>query len=63
MQQVKNQLPADAPHVVVVGLIVVVHVAIVEIHVPGVDAIVLSRRPVVVGLSVSAPALISSPGV
>ena len=31
----KNQFPSDAPHIVVVGLIVVVHVAIVEIHVPG----------------------------
>ena len=55
--------PANATHIVVVVLIVVVHVAIVEIHVPGVVAIVLSRRPIVVGLSISTPALINSPKV
>jgi hypothetical protein len=47
-------LPADAARVVAIaGLIVVVHVAVVEVHVPGVGGIVLvgSGRPIVVGNS------------
>jgi len=47
----KNRFPADATNIVVVGLIIVVQVAVVEIHVQGVVSIVGigSRRPVVVG--------------
>ena len=45
-------LTTDTPDLVVVGLIVVVHVAIVEVHVPRVVRIVGvgSGRPVAVGL-------------
>jgi len=41
-------------HIVVIGLIVVVHVAVVEVHVPGVTGIVNvgSSRPVIAGVSV-----------
>jgi len=39
----KNQLPADATDIEIVVLIVVVHIAIIEVHVPGVVAIVLRR--------------------
>jgi len=60
-------LPADATHeVVVVVLIEVVHDAIVEVHDVGVDAIVLGRRPIEVGLSVGIPtggAAVSTAGI
>ncbi len=48
---------SDTPHIVVVGLIVVVHVAIVQIHVPCVAGIVGigSSRPVVVRLHIHLP--------
>jgi len=42
---------AHRPDIVVVGLIVAVRVAIVEVHVPGVRTIVLSGRPIVIRLS------------
>lgn len=46
----KNQVPADAPNVVGVGLSVVgVDIAIVEVQVERVSSTVLGRRPVVVG--------------
>ena len=38
----------DTADIVVIGLIVVVHIAIVEVHVVGVIAVVLRRTPVVV---------------
>jgi len=36
VSRAKNQFPADATNIVVVGLIVVVQVAVVEIHVLGI---------------------------
>ena len=44
------------PDIVVVGLVVVVDVAIVEVHVPGVRQIrpIGRRRPIVVGLDAGA---------
>jgi len=49
-RQAKNQFPTDTTHIVAIGLIVVVQVAVVEIHVQSVVSIVRisSRRPVVV---------------
>ena len=47
-------MPADTTHTVGVALIVVVHVAVVEIHAQGAASVVRvgSRRPIVVGLSI-----------
>jgi len=59
-------LPADATHIVVVDLIEVVHVARVEVHEAGVEAIGLGRRPIEVGLSVGIPtggAAVSTAGI
>ena len=47
-QRKASPLP-DAANLVAIRLIVVVRVAIVQVHVPGVSAIVLRRRPKVVG--------------
>jgi hypothetical protein len=48
----KNPVPSDATDVVSIGLIVAVHIAIIEVQVVGVAGAILGRRPIIVGNNV-----------